>query len=246
MRFGGLVAVNQFTMYVGASDLVGIIGPNGAGKTTVFNMITGHYHPSQGDIILSGKSVLNKRPAAITQQGIARTFQNIRLFKDLSVLDNIRLGAHYRINYGLLDNIFCTPKYRREEQRIRQESLELLEIFGLKEKAHHLAKNLAYGQQRRLEIARALATHPKVLLLDEPAAGMNPKETADLTQLIRWVRDKFQIALILIEHDMRLVMKVCERIYVLDYGELIAHGSPQEIQSNSKVIDAYLGVEEEQ
>ena len=245
IRFGGLVALNSFNMKLENGELIGIIGPNGAGKTTAFNMITGHYAPSEGDVVLEGESIASFAPSAITQKGIARTFQNIRLFKDLSVVDNIRIAAHTRTHYGLWANLLRTRKCREEESRIHRESLELLDIFGLAHASLQRAKNLPYGDQRKLEIARALATNPKVLLLDEPAAGMNPKETEELTELISWVRDQFKIAILLIEHDMRLVMKICERIYVLNYGELIAHGNPDQIRSNPDVVKAYLGVGDE-
>jgi branched-chain amino acid transport system ATP-binding protein len=244
MRFGGLVAVDQVKLKVFKNDLVGIIGPNGAGKTTVFNMITGIYTPSDGEIILEGKNINPERPYTISQMGVARTFQNIRLFKDLSVIDNIRLAGHQKLTYTGMGSIFGTKAFKEQEAKLTEEAIELLKIFKLEDKKDLLAKNLPYGKQRRLEIARALATEPKLLLLDEPAAGMNPNETKELSNLIGWLRDYFKIAILLIEHDMGLVMDVCEKIYVLDYGKLIAQGTPTEIQNNPKVIEAYLGTSE--
>jgi branched-chain amino acid transport system ATP-binding protein len=243
MQFGGLTAVDRFSLTLNEGDIVGLIGPNGAGKTTVFNCLTGMYAPTSGEIYLSGKRIDGLRPSQITQLGMARTFQNIRLFKDLTVFDNIRIGFHYQMKYNLASAVFRLPKYRIEEEAIRAKTEELLEIFDLYPQRNEIASSLPYGEQRQLEIARALAASPRILLLDEPAAGMNPHETQELTKLIQWVKDRFDLTVFLIEHDMRLVMGLCHRILVLDYGITIAEGTPAEIQNNPAVVEAYLGEE---
>lgn len=243
IRFGGLLAVSDFSVEIGKSDLVGLIGPNGAGKTTIFNMLTGVYEPTSGTIELDGKIINGSKPYEITKKKVARTFQNIRLFKGLTVLDNVKISFNYQVKYNLIDAIFRLPKFIKGEKAIEERSFELLKIFNLDKKANELAMNLPYGEQRRLEIARALAAEPKLLLLDEPAAGMNPQETAELTKLIKWIKDEFNIAILLIEHDMKLVMGVCEKIIVVDYGKIIASGTPDEIKRNPKVVEAYLGEE---
>ncbi len=244
MVFGGLSAVSDLNLYIREGELVGLIGPNGAGKTTAFNLFTGVYQPTTGDITLRGKSIIGLAPYQITARGIARTFQNIRLFGELSVLDNVKIAYHSHMNYGLMEAVLRVGRYRAEEQRLAEEAMRLLEIFHLADSAAEQAKNLPYGAQRRLEIARALAAQPALLLLDEPAAGMNPQETQELMEMIRWVRREFGITILLIEHDMALVMGICERIYVLEYGTVIASGAPAEIRANPEVIRAYLGAEE--
>ena len=239
--FGGLTAVNDFSMQVYDNEIVGLIGPNGAGKTTVFNMLTKVYQPTRGNIIFNGEDTSRKTVVDMNKAGIARTFQNIRLFSYLSVLDNVKTGFHNRTAYSSVTAVLRLPAYRAKEREIEEKSMGLLKIFGLESEAENLASNLPYGAQRRLEIARALATEPKLLLLDEPAAGMNPQETEELMDMIRLVREHFKISILLIEHDMRLVMGICERITVLNYGMMLAEGTPAEIQANPAVIKAYLG-----
>ena len=243
MIFGGLRAVSNLSMYINKGELIGLIGPNGAGKTTAFNMITGVYTPSEGDVYFNGVKSSGKKSYQVTQLGMARTFQNISLFSELSVIDNVKIAYNMHVTYNLVDAIIRDKKYLNEEDFITQKAMDLLKIFHLEGEANEVAKNLPYGKQRRLEIARALATEPKLLLLDEPAAGMNPQETHELMEMIRWIRDKFDLSILLIEHDMGLVMGVCERIYVLEYGMKIAEGTPEEIKHNSRVIEAYLGEE---
>ena len=242
-HFGGLTAVGDVTLELNEGELVGLIGPNGAGKTTLFNLLTGVYEPSEGTVTLDGHLLNGKAPYKIAALGLGRTFQNIRLFKDLTVLDNVLIafGNHHKPH--TFASFFRLPAFYKSEEELKNKALDLLKIFDLDKEAETLAKNLAYGQQRRLEIVRALATEPKILFLDEPAAGMNPQETAELTTLIRRIKNEFNITIMLIEHDMSLVMEVTERIYVLEYGRLIAHGTPDEIKSNERVIEAYLGGE---
>lgn len=244
MVFGGLRAVSNLSMHIDEGELIGLIGPNGAGKTTAFNMITGVYTPTEGKVYFNGQQSSGKKSYQVTQMGMARTFQNIRLFSELSVIDNVKIAYNMHVTYNLADAIVRDGKYLSEEEFITQKALDLLKIFHLEEEAHEVAKNLPYGKQRRLEIARALATEPKLLLLDEPAAGMNPSETAELTETIRRIRDEFNIAVLLIEHDMSLVMGICEGIAVLNFGRIIAKGTPDEIRNNPQVIEAYLGKKE--
>ncbi|MDD2418366.1 MAG: ABC transporter ATP-binding protein [Oscillospiraceae bacterium] len=239
--FGGLQALNELHMVIDDGEIVGLIGPNGAGKTTVFNLLTGVYVPSGGAIRLEGNSIIGKKPYQINRIGIARTFQNIRLFKNMTVADNIKVAMNQNMKYKILTAMFRLPGYWRQEREVDKKARELLRIFDMEDTADQMAANLPYGQQRKLEILRALASKPKLLLLDEPAAGMNPTETRDLMETIRDIRGRFNVAILLIEHDMSLVMNVCERLYVLDYGTLIAEGSPDKIRKNEKVIAAYLG-----
>ena len=239
--FGGLRAVHDFSVRVDKGELVGLIGPNGAGKTTVFNMVTGLYVPSQGMIEFQGGSVVDLEPHTITQGGIARTFQNIRLFPNLTVLDNVRIAYHLHAGYTLLEAITRLGRFSRRERELTERAQEFLAVFGLEDRQQEVAKNLPYGEQRRLEIARALAAAPELLLLDEPAAGMNPNEVYELMDLIHFIRDKFDLTILLIEHQMRVVMGICEWITVMDFGEVIARGTPEEVQNNQTVVEAYLG-----
>lgn len=246
MRFGGLVAVNDLNMHIDSQEIVALIGPNGAGKTTAFNMITGVYAPTEGSVILQGRSITRMRPDRIASAGIARTFQNIRLFKALTVLDNVLIAQHVRLTASWLGAVLRSPRYHKEEARAYERAKELLTYMGLWEVRDEISSSLPYGMQRKLEIARALATQPTLLLLDEPAAGMNPAESAELTELIRGIRDRYHLTVLLIEHHMDVVMDISDRIYVLNYGGLIAEGTPAEIQQNDDVIRAYLGGDDDE
>ena len=241
IRFGGLTAVSDFNLLLEPHELVGLIGPNGAGKTTIFNMLTGVYQPTDGEIFVNGKPTKGCKPYDITALGLARTFQNIRLFKELTVLDNVKIGGHIHYKYSGTSAVLHTNRFHQAEEVAERDALDLLRLFHLDARAHDYAKNLPYGDQRRLEIARALAARPKLLLLDEPAAGLNDRETLDLMATIHDVRDKFDITILLIEHHMELVMGICERIVVLNFGKTIAQGGPEEVRSNPVVIEAYLG-----
>ena len=241
ISFGGLRAVDEFAINIKKGELYGLIGPNGAGKTTAFNLLTGVYKPDQGKILLDGQDITGKSTIEINKAGIARTFQNIRLFKDLTVLDNVKVGLHNRYEYSTVTGLLRLPKYRKIEKAMDEEALKLLKVFDLDKEADYKASNLPYGKQRKLEIARALATNPKLLLLDEPAAGMNPNETQELMDTISFVRKEFDMTILLIEHDMRLVSGICERLTVLNFGRILAEGPTSEVLNNPEVITAYLG-----
>lgn len=241
ISFGGLRAVDDFNITIEKGCLYGLIGPNGAGKTTVFNMLTGVYLPTDGSILLDGTNLVGKNPAQICQSGVARTFQNIRLFGKMTVLDNVKVALHNEYNYSLASGLLHLGKYKKVEAAMDKRALEILDVFGMKEFAGLLASNLPYGEQRKLEIARALATNPKLLLLDEPAAGMNPNETAELMDTIRFIRDKFEITILLIEHDMKLVTGICEKLTVLNFGTELTTGTPEVVLNDPEVITAYLG-----
>ncbi|MDE6908098.1 MAG: ABC transporter ATP-binding protein [Lachnospiraceae bacterium] len=241
ISFGGLRAVDGFNISIEKGQLYGLIGPNGAGKTTVFNLLTGVYKPNEGIVTLDGKNITGKKTIEINKEGVARTFQNIRLFKDMSVLDNVKVGLHNKHHYSTLEGILRLPRYRKVEKEMNEQAMELLDVFDLAGQADYLASNLPYGKQRKLEIARALATEPKLLLLDEPAAGMNPNETQELMDTIHFVRDKFDMTILLIEHDMKLVSGICEKLTVLNFGQVLAEGETGEVLNNPQVITAYLG-----
>ena len=241
ISFGGLRAVDDFCLKIEKGQLYGLIGPNGAGKTTVFNLLTGVYKPDRGTVILDGENLTGKSPVEINQHGMARTFQNIRLFNNLTVAENVKVGLHNQNQYSVVEGIFRLPRYRKEEKAMDEKAVELLKVFGLENEKDYLASNLPYGKQRKLEIARALATNPKLLLLDEPAAGMNPNETAELMDTIRFVRDHFDMTILLIEHDMKLVSGICEKLTVLNFGSILTQGETSTVLNNPEVITAYLG-----